>query len=250
MRSAGNSFLVAVQFMTRLPVSRGVRYSPDALAQSVVFFPAIGLIVGAGGAALYLLLSPHVSRDIVVVLVLVYLVAVTGGLHEDALGDAADGFGGGREKERVLAIMRDSRIGSFGAIAITMGLLARFVFLSNLAPSKFVGFFIAGQVLGRWTALPLAFFLPSARDHGPGQGKLIAQRITAICFAAGTLLALAIVAIALRTDALWTLLVAAMMATISGLYYRRRIGGITGDCLGATNQLTEIAVYLMGAVLP
>jgi adenosylcobinamide-GDP ribazoletransferase len=249
MRSAGNSFLVAVQFMTRLPVSR-VQYSPDALAQSVVFFPAIGLIVGAGGAALYLLLSPRVSREIVVVLVLVYLVAVTGGLHEDALADAADGFGGGREKERVLAIMRDSRIGSFGAIAIMLGLLARFVFLANLAPGKFVGFFIAGQVLGRWTALPLAFFLPSARDREPGQGKLIAQRITPVWFAAGTLLALAIVAIALRTDGLWTLLVAAMMAAISGWYYRHRIGGITGDCLGATTQLTEIAVYLMGAVLP
>lgn len=250
MRSAGNSFLVAMQFMTRLPVSRVVQYSPDALAQSVVFFPAIGLLVGAGGAGLYLLLSPHVSRDIVVVLVLVYLVAVTGGLHEDALGDAADGFGGGREKDRVLAIMRDSRIGSFGAIAITLGLLARFVFLTNVAPGKFVGVFIAGQVLGRWTALPLAFFLPPARDHEPGQGKLIARRITPMWFVAGTLLALVIVALALRTEALWAALVAAMIAGISGWYYRRRIGGITGDCLGATNQLAEIAVYLMGAVLP
>jgi adenosylcobinamide-GDP ribazoletransferase len=250
MRSAANSFLVAVQFMTRLPVSGGVRYSPDALAKSVIFFPAIGLLVGAGGAALNLLLSPHTSRDIVVVLILVYLIAVTGGLHEDALGDAADGFGGGWEKQRVLAIMRDSRIGSFGTIAITMGLLARFVFLTNLAPGKFNGFFIAGQVLGRWTALPLAFFLRSARDDETGQGKLIARKITALSFAAGTSVAVVIVAIILKAAAVWTLLSAALIATASGFYYWRRIGGITGDCIGATNQLTEIVIYLMGAVLP
>jgi adenosylcobinamide-GDP ribazoletransferase len=250
MRSAAHSFLVAMQFMTRLPVSGRVRHTPDALAKSAVFFPAIGLLIGLGGAGLYLLLSPHVSRDVTVVLILVYAVAVTGGLHEDALGDAADGFGGGWEKDQVLAIMRDSRIGSFGAIAITLGLLARFVFLTNLAPGRFIGFFIAGQVLGRWTALPLAFFLPSARENEAGQGKLIASKITAASFGAGTILAAAIVAIALKGAAAWAAGAAAVIAAASGFYFWRRIGGITGDCLGATNQLTEIAIYLMGAVLP
>jgi adenosylcobinamide-GDP ribazoletransferase len=250
MRSAANSFFVAVQFMTRLPVPRGIHHSPEALAKSVVFFPAVGLVVGAGGAALNLLLSPHMSHDIVVVLILVYLVTVTGGLHEDALGDAADGLGGGWEKDRVLAIMRDSRMGSFGVIAITLGLLARFVFLTNLAPSKFIAFFIAGQVLGRWTALPLAFFLSSARDNEAGQGRLIADKVTAASFVAGTLLALAIIAIALRAAALGASLIAILVAAASGFYYWRRIGGITGDCLGATIQLTEIAIYFMGAVLP
>src|SRR5438445_4281665 len=245
MRSAANSFLVAVQFMTRLPVSRGIAYSPDALAKSAVFFPAIGLLIGAGGAALYLLLLPHVSRDIVVLVILVYLVTISGGLHEDAMGDAADGFGGCRQKDRVLAIMRDSRIGSFGSVAITLSLLARFVLFTNLAPGKFVAFLIAGQVLGRWTALPLAFFLPSARNNEAGQGNLIAQKITLPAFAAGTLLALTIVAPALRAAAIPASLIALLVAAISGFYYWRRIGGITGDCLGATTQFTEIAVYLI-----
>lgn len=250
MRSAANSFLVAMQFMTRLPVPRAVPYSPDALAKSAGFFPVIGLLVGTGGAALYLLLAPHMSRDVVVVLLLVYLVIVTGGLHEDALGDAADGFGGGWEKDRVLAIMRDSRIGSFGTVAITLGLLARFVFLTNLAPARFAGIFIAGQVLGRWTALPLAFFLPSARTNEPGQGKLIAAKVTTLSFVAGTLLALTIVAIALGPASPWAALTAILVASMSGFYYWRRIGGITGDCIGATTQLTEIAIYLVGTVLP
>jgi adenosylcobinamide-GDP ribazoletransferase len=249
LRSAANSFFVAMQFMTRLPVPRALEYSPDALARSAVFFPAIGLLVGAGGAALYWLLSPHVARDAVVVIILIYLVAVTGGLHEDALGDAADGLGGGREKERVLAIMRDSRLGSYGTIAITLGLLARFVFLKELAPDRFIAFLIAGQVLGRWTALPLAHFLPSARDDA-GQGKLIAHKITAASFTAGTGLALVIVALVLKFAALWAAIVAVVIAAVSGFYYRRRIGGVTGDCLGATTQLTEAAIYLLGAVLP
>jgi adenosylcobinamide-GDP ribazoletransferase len=249
MKAAANSFLIAMHFMTRLPVPREIPYSPDALAKSAVFFPAIGLLVGAGGAALYSLLSPHMSRDIVVVVILVYLVSVTGGLHEDALGDAADGLGGASEKDRILAIMRDSRIGSYGAIAITLGLLARFVFLTNLAPGRFTGFLVAGQVLGRWTALPLAFFLPSARDNESGQGKLIARRITALSFAAGTILTLVIVAIVLRAAAPGAFLVAVIVVALSGLYYRRRIGGVTGDCMGATTQLTEIAVYFFGAVL-
>lgn len=249
MKSAANSFLVAVQFMTRLPVSGRTAYSADALAKSAVFFPVIGLLVGAGGAALNAVLSPYTSREVVVVLLLVYLVGVTGGLHEDALGDAADGFGGAWRKDRILDIMRDSRIGSFGAIAITLGLLARFVFLSNLAPARFTGFFIAGQVLGRWTALPLACFLPSAREAEAGQGKLIAGKITEISLVAGTILAAAIVAALLRAAALWALLSAVTVALLSGVYYRQRIGGITGDCLGATNQLAEIAVYLTGVLL-
>ncbi len=158
MRNAANSFLVAVQFMTRLPVSRGIQYSPDALAKSGSVFPDRGVAGGPGGVALNLVLSSYVSRDVVVVLILIYLVTITGGLHEDALGDAADGFGGGWDKDRVLAIMRDSRIGSFGAIAITLGLLARFVFLKNLAPAKFSGFFIYGASAGALDGITPGFF--------------------------------------------------------------------------------------------
>lgn len=181
-------------------------------------------------------------------LILIYLVIVTGGLHEDALGDAADGFGGGWEKEKVIAIMRDSRIGSFGAIAIVLGVLSRFVFLTNLPIERFGGYFIAGQVLNRWTALPLAFFLPPARAQG-GQGGLIAQQITAASLGTGSILAALIVAAALRGRALWVLVTAVAVVAVSGAYYRRRIGGVTGDCLGATNQITEIAIYFAGVIL-
>lgn len=241
-------FLVAVQFLTRLPLEHQGDLPPDALGTAAVFFPLVGLGLGLGGAALNYLLSPYSSRSVVTVFVLIYLVAVTGGLHEDALADAADGFGGGWKKEEILAIMRDSRIGSFGAIAVGLGLLARFACLGTLSLRDFDRFLVAGQVLNRWTALPLGFFLRPARDEG-GQGALIARRITRGALGIGTALAVVIVAFVLGVKAVWAILAAITVTTLTGFYYQSRLRGVTGDCMGATNQITEVAVYFAGVIL-
>src|SRR5260221_13865780 len=188
MRKIANSFLAAMQFLTRLPVHRLGTPPPEGVAGAAFFFPVVGLVVGGGAVFLNYVLSPHVSRDVIVLLILFYLVLVTGGLHEDALGDAADGFGGGWDKEQILNIMRDSRIGSYGAIAISLSLLARFVFLTDHAPEKLAGYFFAGQVVSPWTALPLSFCLPSARA-GSGQGNLVAREISWVALVFRTLLA-------------------------------------------------------------
>jgi adenosylcobinamide-GDP ribazoletransferase len=247
VREIANSFLVATQFLTRLPVTPH-EFSARRLAASTVFFPLVGLLVGAGGVLLHWILAPYVNPSVVVVVILIYLVSVTGGLHEDALADAADGFGGGWEREQVLAIMRDSRIGSFGAIAIVLALLGRFVFLTNLPAQRFSGYLLAGQVLGRWTTLPLAYFLPSARV-GDGQGGPIAQKIRVGSLLMGTVLSAGITGIFLKQRTAWLLLVAIGVVILTGAYYRRRIGGVTGDCFGATIQITELAIYFSGVML-
>jgi len=247
MRGMTNSFLVATQFLTRLPVTPKEGFSSDRLAASTVFFPLVGLLVGAGGVLLHWILSPYLNRSVVVVVILMYLVVMTGGLHEDALADAADGFGGGWEREQVLAIMRDSRIGSFGALAIVLGLLGRFVFLTNLPAEKFTSYLLAGQVLSRWTTLPLAYFLPAARAGG--QASPIAHRISAGSLVMGTILSAGIVGVFLQLRTVWLLMVAIGVAGLTGAYYRRRIGGVTGDCFGATIQITELAVYFSGVML-
>ncbi len=241
-------FLGAVAFMTRLPVSQKMQCDPDALSSAAVFFPLVGLLVSAGAIILNHVFSRFVSQDVVVVIVLVFLVTVTGGFHEDALADAADGFGGGWGKDKILSIMRDSRVGSFGALAIALALLARFVFLKNIPPPKFDGYLVAGQVTGRWTALPLSYFLPPAREEG-GQGARVAGKITAFTLVTGTLLTLAILGVALGVKALWVMLAAVVITGASGAYYRHRIGGVTGDCLGATSQIAEVASYFAGDVL-
>lgn len=247
MRLAG-LFLVAVAFLTRLPVPRKVQMAPDALARSAAFFPLVGLLVGAGAVLLNRVLSKYCARDVVVVIILVFLVSITGGLHEDALADAADGFGGGWGKDQILSIMRDSRIGSFGALAIGLGLLARFVFMTNLPSAKFDGYLVAGQVASRWTALPLGFFLASAREQS-GHGALVAGKVTGFSLAAGTILTVGITGAVLGRNSFYLLLAAVAITALSGMYYNRRIGGVTGDCLGATNQITEAIVYLTGVIL-
>src|SRR5204863_2829730 len=160
MRRQWLLLLVAIQFLTKLPVPAAGELPQDALAESARFFPIVGTIVGLGGIGLDFLVRPHADRSVSVVLILVYLVIVTGGLHEDGLADAADGLGGGWTKDRVLAIMRDSNIGSFGALAIGCSLLARFVFLTSLSARHFYGVLLAGEVLARWAMLPLAHWLP------------------------------------------------------------------------------------------
>jgi adenosylcobinamide-GDP ribazoletransferase len=249
MKRVCSLFLVAVQYLTRVPIPRRESFPPEALAQATIFFPVVGLLIGLGAVGLNKAFSEFVSRRVVVVLILIYLVVLTGGLHEDALADAADGFGGGWSKEQMLDIMRDSRIGSFGALAVALSLLVRYVFLASLPRESFDNFMMAGQVLSRWTALPLGFFLPPARGR-TGQGARVAGEIRWTCLVAGTLMAFAIVFFFLgAARSSWTLLASSAVTAATGAYYRSRIGGVTGDCLGATCQVAEAAVYLAGVVL-
>jgi adenosylcobinamide-GDP ribazoletransferase len=237
-------FLVAFQFLTRLPIP-GVPYESDSLARSAKFFPVVGLVIGFSAAGLQHILTPHLNRALVALLVLTFFVLITGGLHEDALADTADAFGGGLNREQVLAIMRDSRIGSFGALALILSMLARVFLLSILPLNRFAAVVVSAQVLCRWTALPLSYFMPSARES-EGQGARITQKISLSSLLVGTLLSFAIVVYSMRRD-FWIPMTAAIAITaLSGLYFVRRISGITGDCFGTTNQLTEIAIYFCG----
>jgi len=238
--------LVALRFMTRLPAPT-VSYEPNSLSGAVKFFPLIGLLVAAGAVGLNKILTGHTGRGIIALVVLVYLVLITGGLHEDGLADAADGFGGGWNKNQILAIMRDSRIGSYGAIALTLSLLARYILLGQLPLSRFSAYLIAAHVLCRWTTLPLSFALPPAREQ-EGQGARVAQQVSVASLILGTLFTMGVCYWTLRNASWIPMAVTVTITLASGLYYRSQIGGVTGDCFGATNQLTEIAVYFCGVL--
>jgi adenosylcobinamide-GDP ribazoletransferase len=246
----GADFLAAVQFLTRVPVP-AQSYSADSLARSVKFFPAVGLLVGASAALVHLLLAPHLQRDVVAVLVLTFLLLITGLIHEDGLADAADGFGGGRNREQVLLIMRDSCIGSYGAVALALSFLSRILLLSSLPLALVPQYLIATRVLGQWTTLPLSFYLSPARAESEegqnGQGARIARITSLGSLIAGTVFSFAVVIALLRARASFAIGVAIVVTLVSGLYFQRRIGGVTGDCFGAANQIAEVAVYLCGA---
>lgn len=250
LRGFCSDFLAAIQFLTRVPVPTP-SYRADSFARSVKFFPVVGLLVGASAALVHLLLVPHFRRIVVACIVLAFLVLMTGLIHEDGLADAADGFGGGWNREKVLLIMRDSRVGNYGAAALTLSFLSRIHLLSSLPLALVPQYLIATRVLGQWTTLPLSFYLSPARakseDGLDGQGARIARITSLGSLIAGTVFSFAVVIALLRARASFAIGVAIVVTLVSGLYFQRRIGGVTGDCFGAANQIAEVAVYLCGA---
>jgi adenosylcobinamide-GDP ribazoletransferase len=236
--------LAAFQFLTRLPLVR-LNYKPDALIRAAKFFPLVGLAVGAGAAGVYCLLSPHLPTAIVAVLIVLFSALVTGGLHEDGLADAADAFGAGWNREQILDIMKDSRIGSYGALAIVFSVAGRILLLMYLPPAGLVQYVISADVLCRWTMLPLAVAIPGARENA-SQGARIAGKVSGVSLIVGTVFSFGVVGYLLRMSAALPIAAALIVMLLSGLYYKHRIGGITGDCFGATSQLALVAVYVCG----
>ena len=245
---AWNDLLTAVEFLTRIPVPARP-FAADSLARSTVYFPLVGLGVGALAGWCEVLLMPHVGRWGAGLGALTLLVLLTGALHEDALADAADGFGGGWTPEQILLILKDSRIGSYGATALGLSLVGRLVLLSTLPVSECVGYVAAAGVLSRWTVLPLGHFFPPA-PNARGLGSRVAERTSRRALVAGSAFALVLVVPMLRMRAVAPAVAAVLVAAATGWYYRRRIGGVTGDCFGATVQLAEIAVLVCGVWQP
>jgi adenosylcobinamide-GDP ribazoletransferase len=242
-----NELLLAFQFMTRIPIS-GLPREPRALARAAKFFPIVGLAVGLIAVGIHRVLAARVKPQVLALVLVVYLVMITGALHEDGLADAADGFGGGWTKENILMIMRDSRIGTFGAVAVGLSLLSRFILLANTSSARLPGLLIASNVLCRWTSLPLGFWLPYARED-QGLGAAVAGRLPLSSLVWGTGFAVCSVSAALGFDSLLPWLAALGVTAAAGIYFKRQLQGVTGDCFGATNQITEIAIYLCGALL-
>ena len=246
LRALWFDLLAAVQFLTRIPVPVS-EYSEDSLPRAVKFFPVVGVIVGAAAAAVYLVLDPHLPRSVTAALTLCFLVLITGCFHEDGLADAADGFGGGWTRAQTLTIFRDSRIGSYGGAALVLSLVLRWSMLASLTRGNVLGALVAAHVLCRWSTLPLSHFLPAARNatdgEADGQGARVARLTTTATLISGTVFAFAAAVLLMQWRGAVAIAAAMLLVLLSGLYYRRRIGGVTGDCFGATNQLTEIAVY-------
>jgi len=238
---------IAVQFLTRLPVARGLNSSESELGKAAAFFPLAGVIVGAGAALVFVLVQRVLPLPASVLCAIVFTAFITNGFHEDGLADAVDGFGGGWTKDRVLEIMRDSRIGTYGTLALVFIVLGKLNFLSSLPAGQIWRWLIVAHTAARWTILPLSAWLPYARVEG--QGKLVAKQVGALEIIAGTITLFLVLLLIPWRAALATLFVTTLVTFVSGLYFRARLQGMTGDCLGAANQLTEVGLYLTAVIL-
>lgn len=233
----------AVVFLTRIPVPWTIPDMEQRLPRATTWFPVVGLLVGVVGAAAWVLADAFLGRVIAAVCAVAVTALITGAFHEDGLADTFDGLGGSQDRERALEIMKDSRLGTYGALALALVLLGRVVALAELhtlAPAALVG----AHVLARWSSLPLIRALPYARAEG-GTGKPFAGGVTETGLAIATSFA-ALVTLALwgiQAVAVWLAVV--LIGLLLAAWYRRRLGGITGDTLGAVNQFTELTALLV-----
>ncbi len=277
-------YLLAVQFFTRIPITGNlanwVGFSPALLRASAAHFPGVGILVGGIAAAVYALLITVLPESpfgalVAAVLSTVCTVMLTGAFHEDGLADVADGLGGTHgtnQRESALDIMKDSRVGAFGALALVLALLSKTALLallgtaagapegvdeSNLITAPFPGWYACvglwlGHIVSRGLPLLLVYLLPHVGDTAASKSKPLADQISLNrlmlaflwCFMALTAASFALDAMILIVACSFSVLTLLRM----GRLFKRRLQGFTGDCLGATQQVCEIAFYLGLAV--
>jgi adenosylcobinamide-GDP ribazoletransferase len=247
--------LIALGYFTRAPIPSWVGASDRELDRAARYLPLVGVLVGAVGAGVLLACARLWPVPVAVALSMVCTVLFTGGFHEDGLADSADGFGGGSTRERVLDIMRDPRIGSFGAMALVLVLLTKFGALLELARASAAYAALALVIAhagSRGVALLVMARLPYARpDEDAAKARPVAQGVGPREWITGAILAaspavLAGAAGAIGPLTLLTLLTAGALVLLAATrYLRARLGGYTGDALGATQQIGEIAIYLV-----
>lgn len=246
VRGQLNSFLGAVVFLTRIPVASFYQFRGEELSRSVIYFPIVGMIVGLVGGIVLIAIHESLPNSIAVLFCMAAMVAITGGMHEDGLADAADGLFGGQNSTRCLEIMKDSRLGTFGALALWFSLTAKWLFLGALVVrDAWLAFsaLVVANAVGRGACVALLYFYPYVRVEGSNP-KLFGNRLTRRELFPALVIPVALAIVLLNRAAALCVLAATFFAALAGMYFKRKIGGVTGDSLGAANQLVELASYL------
>jgi adenosylcobinamide-GDP ribazoletransferase len=235
---------LAVGLLTRVPVPHPVSMTPDGLARAQRAFPLVGALIGLAVALVdRCLLGLGIPALAAAALALGAGAALTGALHEDGLADVGDGFGGGRDRAAKLSIMRDSRLGTYGAIVLLVGFSARLSALADLPVAAIVPALVVAHALARAAIPVLAANMPFARDDGLGKSAGrpdIASVVTAVVIA----VVIALVCLPAKAALLAVVVTVAGAAAMAALAWRQ-IGGVTGDVFGAVEQVVEIAVLVM-----
>jgi adenosylcobinamide-GDP ribazoletransferase len=243
------SFLIALQFLTRIRITRIELFPEDWLPRSAKWMPLVGALIGALVGAVVLVSASFFPGAVPVLLGLTASVLLTGALHEDGLADTADAFGGGSTRERRLEIMKDSRIGTYGAIALIATLALKATSLAATDPLSIVRILIAAYTGGRLAAVLALAFLPYAGGDNVKvsrspvvmtRGEIVFASITGLLVGACVLDALVF---------MMATIIGAVAATAMAFIALRKVGGYTGDVLGAVEQIYETAFILVAAAM-
>jgi adenosylcobinamide-GDP ribazoletransferase len=247
-------FVVATQFLTRLPTPRVAAFEPEWLRRSLRYFPLVGGVIGLVNVAVWWVCIQWLPASVAVGLMLGASLLVTGAFHEDGFADACDGFGGGATATRTLEIMKDSRIGALGAIGIFMMLGLKWAAIVSLPTLSLPLLIVCAHVVSRWCAIGLVWRLRYVRSDEGAKSQPFDGGLSGTEWVVAALLGAVVVALVTSVTGLSRLeaeavgagvVAAALLAAGCALYFRARIGGYTGDCLGAVQQLTELAFIVV-----
>lgn len=244
-------FFVALQFLTRLPSPRWVGFEFAWLSASARWFPAVGTLVGLIGAGVFSLTSPIFPPMVAVLLSMVATVLLTGAFHEDGLADTCDALGGAVSRQRALEIMKDSRIGAYGAIALVLVLVLKAAALAALPIAWTAAVLVVAHTASRASAVVVMKHLAYAGDVEQAKAKPLATSVGMYetVFALGwtaLLLAVGLAVGSLPAVVLGAVAIAgAAVTAYACVWLRRRLGGYTGDTLGATQQVCEVVMILV-----
>lgn len=253
MKNEIRIFFTALMFYTRIPCPPSTDHSPEYINKATRYFPLIGWIVGGIAFAVYALFSLLFGVEIAVVFSLIAGILTTGAFHEDGFADVFDGFGGGWTKDKILAIMKDSRIGAYGGIAIGLLLLLKILVLSKLlskiAPTDYPTIcliFVSYHAMARLTAINIVFNSEYAREDETSKAKPIAKGHTFVEIIGACTFGLLPIGLLSLMNPLFLIVALPLYCLYwkSNRYFTKWLGGYTGDCLGAVEQFAEIVVLL------
>lgn len=245
-RRESDRFLLSLQFFTRIPIPARVPYSEDELNQAAIYFPLIGTLIGTLCALVYWSATFLWPEPVALLLSMVSSLLLTGCFHEDGLADCMDGMGGGWERERILTIMQDSRLGTYGATALIGTLAGKFLLLNALPAALIIPVMILAHAVSRLNAASM--MLTEAYARSEGKAKPLAVQMSPMGLLIAATLAL-LPFIWIEVPGLFWLALLPLIALRFWFarWLRKWIGGFTGDCLGALQQLSELT-FLLGVL--
>ena len=264
MKKEIRTFFTALMFLTRLPVPRFTDHSPEYLERSPKYFPLVGWIVGAISGLVFIVFNRYISTPVAIMASMIAGLFVTGAFHEDGFADVCDAFGGGWTREKILVIMKDSRLGTFGTIGLIGILGSKFLLLREIPPFMpdlehpsanvlanyrfFLGILIAAHAVSRLMPVWIIRFYRYVTEEGskskplasrpPGYGELLLASLLGL-----------LPFVLLEPEFLLALVLPVWVSFGMAAYFKKWIGGYTGDCLGAIQQVSEIAFYLSVVII-
>lgn len=246
MRYQLELFFTAMGFFTRIPVPAWVPWSMERLNHSARYFPLIGWIVGLIGAGSLVLFALVLPVAIAVLLSMAVTIRLTGAFHEDGWADTCDGFGGGWNTSQALSIMKDSRIGTYGTVGLVLMLLAKASALAHLAsesPWLAAVALLVAHPLSRLASTSLIYTMDYVREDELSKAKPLARKLGRHELAIAAFSGLLPLLLLPPARALLVCLLVALATLLAARAFRRKLGGYTGDCLGAAQQVTELVCY-------